>query len=119
MNVDFSTARPCTPCVCRAACLDESDAQGTRNASGASHKLSVLSCRECTTRHAQIPRAQGGCQLSRLQGLAPARKARDLVCSSGGSSSDLASEDSKAALATASASSSASRAVDNKVSTSL
>ena len=39
--------------------------------------------------------------------------------SSGGSSLDLASEDSKAALAPARASSSASRAVDSKLSTSL
>ena len=67
------------PCVCRAAYLDESDAQGTSNALDASRKLSVLSRREYTARHVQIPRAQGECQLNRLQGLAPACKARDLV----------------------------------------
>ena len=71
-------AEPRTPCVCRAAYLDESDAQGTSNALDASRKLSVLSCRECAARHVRIPRAQGECQWNRLQ-LAPAGKARDLV----------------------------------------
>ena len=64
MNVDFSTARPCTPCVCRAACLDESDAQGTSNASGAgqSHGRNLRTL---------LQLGDGACVLLRLGGLWP------------------------------------------------
>ena len=82
----------------------------------------LLSCRERTARHARIPRAQGECQLNRLQGLAPACKARDLVSTPAHLVVLLRIRPPKipkAALATASASSSTSRAVDSKLPTSL